>query len=168
MMTRFLEASQPLCAVAAAMLVLSCAGCGATIEGSPLSSTPEGAKLAVVPVPPSRQEMRDLTSAEKATLADGFVSGLDNPDATKFRWAKIPKLLNDAAVGSFEYCGMVNVKNSNGGFDGWQPFLATITTAGGVITGGAIAALNAGNRPENRDVIPKLCHQKGLDPVAVN
>jgi hypothetical protein len=67
-------------------------------------------------------------------------------------------------VSSFEF----NVKNGNGGYDSWQPFLATITTAAGSITGGAIAALNAGDKPENRDVIPNLCRQKGLDPVAVN
>jgi hypothetical protein len=65
---------------------------------------------------------------------------------------------------SFEDCGMVNVKNSKGLYDGMQPFLAAITTANGSITGGAIAAINTGNRKENREVIPKLCRQKGLDP----
>ena len=91
------------------------------------------------------QEMRDLTPTEKAVLADGFSSGFDNPEAARFRWAKIPKISTDAA-GSFEYCGMINVKNAHGGYDGWQPFLATITTARGAITGGTIAAINAGIR----------------------
>jgi len=106
--------------------------------------------------------MRDLTIEEKALLSDGFASTLDNPDVAKFGWAKVPKFASDAN-GSFEYCGWVNVKNNSGGYNGIQPFLATITIANGKITGGAIAALNAGNKQENRDVIPKLCHQKGLD-----
>ena len=41
---------------------------------------------------------------------------------------KVPKVL----IGpSFEYCGMVNVKNNRGSYDGMQPFLATITTWNG-------------------------------------
>jgi hypothetical protein len=65
--------------------------------------------------------MRDLTKAEKATLADGFASGLDNPEDAKFRWTKIRKPSIDT-LSSFEYCGMVNVKNNNGRYDGWQPY----------------------------------------------
>jgi len=45
-----------------------------------------------------------------------------------------------------------------------KPFLATIRTENGIITGNAIAALNNDNLEENRDVIPKFCRQKGLDP----
>ena len=105
--------------------------------------------------------MRDLTAAERSVLADSFASSLNQPESAKFRWAKVPK----AQVGpSFEYCGMVNVKNSKGSYDGMQPFLGTITTANGNIIGGAIAAINTGNREENREVIPRLCRQKGLNP----
>lgn len=154
--------------LAAAWLTVSCAGCGATLEGGATPSpTSEETRVALAPANPARREMRDLTTAEKATLVDGFASGLDNPLDAKFRWAKISKPSSDA-VSSFQYCGIVNVKNSNGRYDGWQPFLATITTTGGTITGGAIAALNAGNKLRNRDVLPKLCSQKGLDPVMAN
>jgi len=105
--------------------------------------------------------MRDLTAAEKSILADGFAAGLDDPDSVKFRWAQVPKSLSGHA---FEYCGLINVKNGTSGYSGMKPFLATITTANGNITGGAIAALNSNNLEENRDVIPKLCRQKGLNP----
>jgi hypothetical protein len=149
----------------AVLLALACAGCGSTLEGSPPS--PAGEETVVPPAAPAVQEMRDLTPTEKNMLADGFSSGFDNPEAARFRWAKILKI-STGAVGSFEYCGMINVKNAHGGYDGWQPFLATITTARGAITGGTIAAINAGNKPENRDVLPKLCRQKGFDPGALN
>lgn len=104
--------------------------------------------------------MRELTTAEKATLADDFAAGLENPDSVKFRWSKVPKVLT---AHSFEYCGLIVVKTT-GNSPATRPFLATIITAGGSIVGGAIAALNRDDREENRDVIPRLCMQKGLNP----
>ena len=59
---------------------------------------------------------------------------------------------------------MINVKNGTGGYTGMKPFLATIRTENGNITGGAIAALNSDNLEENRDVVAKLCYHKGLNP----
>jgi hypothetical protein len=59
---------------------------------------------------------------------------------------------------------MVDVKNTKWSYDGMQPFLGTITTANGNVTGGAIAAINSGNRQENREVVPSLCREKGLNP----
>jgi hypothetical protein len=105
--------------------------------------------------------MRELTAAEKSILADGFTAGLDDPDSIKFRWTKVPKHLVGVA---FEYCGLINIKNGTRGFTGMKPFLAIIRTDNGNITGGAIAALNSEDGEQNRDVIPKLCRQKGLDP----
>jgi hypothetical protein len=104
--------------------------------------------------------MRDLTATEKSILADGFAAGLDDPDSAKFRWGKVPMRSGGHA---FDYCGLINVK-TGGSYIGMRPFLATITTERGNITGGAIAALNTDHRDENRDVIPKLCRQKGLNP----
>jgi hypothetical protein len=36
-------------------------------------------------------EVRDLTSTEKAILAKGFATGLKDPDSAKFQWAKNPQ-----------------------------------------------------------------------------
>jgi hypothetical protein len=138
------------------LLVMSCAGCAAVIPDAKTSDDQPPTAAA-----PAQQEMRDLTAAERSVLADSLASSLNEPESAKFRWAKVPK----APVGpSFEYCGMVNVKNNRGSYDGMQPFLATITTWNGNITGGAIAAIDTGNREENREVIPRLCRQKGLNP----
>jgi hypothetical protein len=105
--------------------------------------------------------MRDLTPAEKSILADGFTAGLDDPDSVKFRWARVPNRLPERA---FEYCALINVKSGSGDYAGMKPFLATIRTENGNIAGGAIAALNSDNLEENREVIPKLCRHKGLNP----
>jgi hypothetical protein len=140
----------------ALLAVLSCAGCEAVLPEQPVQPNIEQPILA-----PPREEIRDLTIAEKAILADGFTAGMDNPDSVKFRWAKVPKGLSEH---SFEYCGLINVKKYDGKYLGMRPFLATITTDGRNITGGAVAALNSNDSKENQDVIPKLCMQKGLNP----
>src|SRR5260370_291695 len=123
-----------------AALLISCAGCAAVNPDSKTSDdqSPTGTV-------PAQQEMRDLTAAERSILADSLASSLNEPESAKFRWAKVPK----APVGpSFEYCGMVNVKNNGGSYDGMQPFLATITTCNGNITGGALTASETGHREE--------------------
>jgi hypothetical protein len=137
-------------------LACSCEGCTSVPSETPTPSVTEEPTSA-----PAQEEMRELTAAEKSILADGFAAGLNDPESAKFRWAKVPKRLSGS---SFEYCGLINVKVSKGIYSGMKPFLATIRTENGNIIGGAIAALNNANREENRDVIPKLCRQKGLNP----
>jgi hypothetical protein len=141
----------------ALLAALSCAGCEAVppVQTGPSTVDPPSA----MPTPPD--ELRDLTIAEKATLAEGFTAGLDNPDSAKFRWTKVPKRM---IAHSFDYCALIAVKKADGSAPGMKPFLATITTEGGNITGGAIAALSGDDREENREVIPKLCRQKRLNP----
>jgi hypothetical protein len=148
--------ASPVLAVAS-LAVLSCSGCATAL---PESTTSSPVIEQQVTVAPPRDEMRDLTIVEKATLAGSFAAGLENPDSVKFRWAKVPKALT---VHSFDYCGLIVVKKT-GSAPSIKPFLATITTEGGSISGGAIAALSSDDREENRDVIPKLCLQKGLNP----
>lgn len=145
-------------------LGLLCAGCGMALQEPPSPAVAE--PPAAASSPPAHQELRELTESEKIILADGFASGLNDPESVRFRWAKVPKNLGGAGTTSFDYCGLVEVKGSNGRSNGMQPFLAAVTVASGAINGGAIAALNTDNRPENRDVIPKLCKQKGLDPAS--
>jgi hypothetical protein len=141
-----------------AALVLSVGGCGTAAQddaAKPVLATPMPEAASV--------DMRELNAWVKAILAEGFASGLNDPDAVKFKWTKVPKVTNSAGA-PFEYCAKLDMKNAKGIYNGMQPFLATITTSNGAITGGAIAALSSDNRPEYRDVIPKLCRQKGLDP----
>jgi hypothetical protein len=152
-----LTARHPICSLVlpVALLALSCAGCGTVLPeqtASPVAEQPGAA--------PVQTEMRDLTAAEKSILAEGLTAGMDDPESVKFRWARVPKLVSGHA---FDYCGMINVKNGTS-YTGMKPFLATIRTENGKIAGGAIAALSSDNLEENRDVIPKLCRQKGLNP----
>jgi hypothetical protein len=98
----------------------------------------------------------------RSVLADSFASSLNESELAKFRWAKVPKV----SIGpSFEYCGMVNVKNSNGIYDGMQPFLGTITTTNGIITGGAIASIDTGNPRGKPRSHSKTLPSEGVESV---
>lgn len=142
-----------------ALVALCLSGCGTALQEEAKNSASEQPAPAIS----EHVEMRELSAAEKSVLADSFAFGLNEPDTVKFKWTKVPKTLNMSGM-PYEYCAMLNIKNANGVYNGMQPFLATITTANGAITGGAIAALNSDNREEYRDVVPKLCRQKGLNP----
>lgn len=68
-------------------------------------------------------EMRPLTQAEKVALARSLSLTLKDPDAAQFRWLPAIKQLRDGEVG---YCGLVNGKNSYGGYTGYKKFFAKI------------------------------------------
>jgi hypothetical protein len=142
-----------------AIAIAACLVLGGCYETTGAPSVQE----AVVPALSSDQ-LRELTPAEKAVLAKGFAAGLKDPDSAKFQWAKVPKTL--PAEGSVDYCAMVNAKNSYGGYIGSQPFIGLIAVSKGKIISGAIGAVGDAT-PMYRDILPKMCRDKGLDPFAV-
>jgi hypothetical protein len=151
------------CALCNAALALLISGCAAISQGD--SGLP--AKDADPAAPASVSQalgMRELTLSEKAVLADAFSAGLNEPESAKFKWTKIPKISGQGRR-TFDYCAQINLKDEHGAYRGFRPFLATVVTENGAIIGGTIGALNSDDRPENRDVIPTLCRQKGLNPT---
>jgi hypothetical protein len=162
---------RPMCTMVIAraafvgILAVGPVGCAAIQQDKP-SETPEAQTAPAAPAAPAVQpvQTRELTPEEKAVLAEAFSAGLNEPDSVKFKWTKIP-VLSGVGRRTFDYCAQINVKDESGRYRGMQPFLATIVVENGAITGGTIASLNTDNRPENRDVVPSLCRQKGLNPL---
>jgi hypothetical protein len=68
-------------------------------------------------------EMRPLSRAEKASLAKALSQKVTNPNAAKFKWLPVPV----SAAGPIGYCGLVNVKASNGEYVGFRRFFAMIS-----------------------------------------
>jgi len=66
---------------------------------------------------------RQLTSAERLALAPIFSAGLKDPSAAQFRW--MPVVLTERD-GITDYCGLVNGKNSYGGYGGFVRFYAQL------------------------------------------
>lgn len=105
-------------------------------------------------------DLRELTAVEKKIVGTGLARGLKDPDSARFEWGKIPKALPRA--GTTTYCGMVNAKNSYGGYTGSKPFIAVLILEGGRITEARLDA--AGSDEIANRVIRSECLKQGLDP----
>jgi len=67
--------------------------------------------------------MRPLSATEKATLAKTLSQTLKDPGASQFKW--LPVAANGS--GPIGYCGLVNVKSSDGSYVGFRRFFAMIS-----------------------------------------
>jgi hypothetical protein len=69
-------------------------------------------------------ERRELSQSEKAALASVFAQTLKDPGSAQFKWLPVIMLERDGAT--YDYCGLVNGRNSFGGYAGFQKFYAQI------------------------------------------
>jgi hypothetical protein len=74
-------------------------------------------------VTPPLDEMRPLTPTEKAALAKTLTQTLKDANAAQFKWLPVAA----SGSGPIGYCGLVNVKNSSGGYVGFRRFFAMIS-----------------------------------------
>lgn len=96
-------------ALAAAGLAAALAGCASVPANAPHFAT------------------RELSQAEKTVLRSSLGRAMKDPDATQIKWLPAivpgPDAPMDQPVG---YCGLVNGKNSFGGYVGFRRFFATV------------------------------------------
>lgn len=77
--------------------------------------------LALAVLLASADAPRDLTAAETAAIKTVVEDKLKDPESARFKWEKWN--------GGIYYCGMVNAKNSYGGYVGFVPFIAVVAFA---------------------------------------
>lgn len=78
--------------------------------------------------PPPHSETRQLSATEKEALRRSLSQTLKDPDSAQFKWMPAVVAKKDAPLDSpIGYCGLVNGKNSYGGYVGFKRFYATIT-----------------------------------------
>jgi hypothetical protein len=65
-----------------------------------------------------------LTSAEKAAVMQAVKGVLKDPDSARFKWTTL-------RAGSSTYCGLVDAKNSFGGYVGDTAFEVVLSTQHG-------------------------------------
>jgi hypothetical protein len=77
---------------------------------------------------------RELTPIERQTLARSLSTTLKDPASAQFKWLPVVLVERD---GITDYCGLVNGKNSYGGYTGFVRFYAQIKSdeRGQYITG---------------------------------
>jgi hypothetical protein len=66
---------------------------------------------------------RELTPEEKGSLSTNIAQGLKDPEAARFKW--MPVVLRERD-GITDYCGLLNGKNSYGGYIGFARFYAQL------------------------------------------
>jgi hypothetical protein len=77
----------------------------------------------IAPTATSSLEMRPLSASEKATLGKTLSQTLKDPGASQFKW--LPVAANGS--GAIGYCGLVNLKGSDGRYLGFRRFFAMIS-----------------------------------------
>lgn len=143
----------------AACFMLLAAGCNTT-SSSYVAPAPSKSRLPPALPILSTSEMRDLTGAEKVLLSQQMAESLKDPSSAQFKWTKVPKQLPD---GTFTYCGMINAKNSYGGYNGMSVYIGAIVVQKGKITGGSIGAISDADRRYS-NIVPDMCRETGADP----
>src|SRR6266516_2249125 len=86
---------------------------------------------------------RELSAAEKQALSHSLSRTLKDPEAAKFQFGPVKYAAGSQTT---EYCGLVNGKNSYGGYTGYQMFHAVLQLdAKGQYTNGEIDYINVAN-----------------------
>ena len=111
---------------------------------------------------------RELTTAEKLSIAPVLSSGLKDPSADQFKW--MPVILTERD-GITDYCGLVNGKNSYGGYAGFVRFYAHLTkNEKGQFVKAELRAIEPPNR-ETNFIDPRwlngICEQFGYDDFSL-
>lgn len=70
---------------------------------------------------------RDLTDSEKAGVARAVSQGLKDPESARFKWGQARIKEGQSAS---TYCGLVNGKNSYGGYTGDQAYMVVLLKRG--------------------------------------
>jgi hypothetical protein len=137
------------CAIGILSAAMALSACTVTtqIPASPTATSPT--------VTSPSDEMRPLTPNEKAALAKTLSRTLKDPTAAQFKWLPVAA----SGSGPIGYCGLVNIKNSHGGYVGFRRFFAMISKGpkGDYINGriehiDGILVTPAGNSTENNAI----------------
>jgi hypothetical protein len=114
--------------------------------------------------PPSDLQYHSLSSVERDTLHKSLSATLKDPDAAQFKWMPVVVPKGDAS--SVAYCGLVNRKNSYGGYGGFRKFYANLTrNADGQYVSGAVRSMESGSDDDVSDAMDReltnICQRRG-------
>ena len=105
-----------------------------------------------VPPPTTPGVPYTLTAAQTKALQSSISAQLKDPESARFSVTKATK----GPSGLVMACGLVNAKNSLGGYVGAQPYIAGITTSGRVVP------IAVGGTKEAQDATSQQCAMEGM------
>ena len=90
---------------------------------------------------------RDLTQTEKLAIGAAIARKMKDPDSVKFLWMPVALIEEN---GNTRYCGLINGRNSYGGFTGYTRFYAHLRKGEkGQLTSAELRAMEEPNRQAN-------------------
>ncbi len=147
-------------ALAVGLALAACTTSPPALSPPPPPSPPPASSLGPESAPPpSGLGQRELTLAEKKTIANAIAPSLRDAAAAQYRWPKI----QNAADGAANYCGTVNAKSPYPAYNGRQAFIVSATVSGGKISS-AVVGLIAGGK--DVEIVRSMCKKYDLDPDA--
>lgn len=92
---------------------------------------------------------KELTKSQKLEIQEAVKKELKDPDSAKFKWEKV----HDKTA----YCGLVNAKNSYGGFTGYVPFVVVLGIKPVIV----MKMGSGGGEDTDSQVVYEVCRKSG-------
>lgn len=105
---------------------------------------------------PAEGAQRQATEAESSVIKEAVAEKLKDPESARF--GKI--IVNHDTKGLLTACGMVNAKNSYGGYVGMSPFLGSLIVRDGKPIMFAVVGLTGADI--SGEAVLKVCSQYGI------
>jgi hypothetical protein len=107
-------------------------------------------------------QARELDEKERALIAEVVTASFKDPAAAQFRWLPIPD--SESLV---TYCGLVNGKNSYGGYIGFSPFIALLMLKNATVKEATVIDV-AEPGTSDEQALRAMCSKKGMDLSSVH
>jgi hypothetical protein len=116
--------------------------------------------IAILAVSPL--QARELNDKERALIAEVVTTSFKDPAAAQFRWPLMPDI-----EFSVTYCGLVNGKNSYGGYIGFSPFMVQLSLKNATVSGATLIDVAEPGTIDER-ALTAMCSKKGVDLSSVH
>jgi hypothetical protein len=138
---------------------LGLSGCATTGTQGTTAAASSGSNVAETDAgTPVSGPMRELTPAEKKAIMQAVGESLRNPASAKYRWAKIPAIVNDQSI---NYCSVVDAQSPYPAYNGEQAYIVEAQMANNRVKS-AVMGLIAGGK--DKAIVSTMCAKYGLDP----
>jgi hypothetical protein len=102
---------------------------------------------------------RTLTAAEKVALQNAVKKQIKDPTSPLFKWPELE--LTGGKDGVYNYCGLVNAKNSYGAYIGFVPYYAALVDTKGKPTAFLMSIADGDSSDADSQTTLALCHKYG-------
>lgn len=135
------------------LVIAAMAGVGGCTTPAPQNGpSPDNSSTPIASQPTATYQAYKLSKSEIDAVQDGVKSRLKDPGSAQFSG---PTLAARGSTGDITVCGMVNAKNSYGGYVGASPYIATVRS-------GKVVDSVTGSARDEATILLGMCREKGV------